>query len=135
MFSFRTCPMTSWWRNHNPMSVPMYFHYHSFMKIMSFTDTTDLKLLNKARNEFYRPFEVDWCITWHIFFKFENFELNMNRIWQWHYRTWPKAENPKKWVWLIRSYRMRNLKKRILSNIEKWKITLITSCFKAAGFF
>ena len=38
-----------------------------FLKIMSFIDTTDLKPLNKGRNELCRPFGVDWCITWPIF--------------------------------------------------------------------
>ena len=66
-FRIRTCPMTSWWRNQNPMSVPMYFPYHIFLKTMTFAATNELKLINKARNELYRVFGVEWCVTWLVF--------------------------------------------------------------------
>ena len=59
------------WRHNDviklPCLFPCIFPIINFLNIMSFTDTNDLKPLNKARNELYTPFGVDWCITWHVF--------------------------------------------------------------------
>ena len=41
--------MIVWWHNLILMSVPMYFPYYNFLKIMSFTDTTDLKPFSNSK--------------------------------------------------------------------------------------
>ena len=53
------------------------------------------------------------------FFNFENFQFNMDRIWQWRHRTWPEAEKSSAQYKFAIDYDKKRIKSISLTSFEK----------------
>ena len=111
--------MTSWWRNQIPMSIPMYIPYYKFFENHEYfshnwTNTNQLGWKWTLQSFWGR-------MMYHVtsFLDFENFVINMDRIWRWRHRTWPDSEKSSAQYKFAIDYDKKRIKSISLTSFEK----------------